>query len=57
MRLVGLVMVAIAIAMFVAACPRNGKVVPWLSTDNIEFAYAMMMIILLSVGGAIAVHG
>jgi hypothetical protein len=57
MRPVGLAMIGIAIVMFVAARPRNGQVVPWLFNDSVEFAYAMMMIILLALGGAVALHG
>jgi len=57
MRPVGLVMVGIAIAMFAAARPRDRQVVPWLASDKIEFSYVMAIVILLAVGGAIAVHG
>ena len=45
MRPVGLIMMVIAVTLFVAARPRHGKVVPWLGTDSIEFAYTMAMII------------
>ena len=54
MKEVGLAMVVVAIAMVFVARPRNGHVVPWLSTDNRQWAYAMAMIILLAMGGAIA---
>lgn len=50
-------MVGIAIAMFAAARPRDRQVVPWLASDKIEFSYVMAIVILLAVGGAIAVHG
>jgi hypothetical protein len=55
MRPIGLVMIGIAIAMFGAARPRNGKIVPWLS--RIEYVYTITMIILLFWGIALALYG
>ena len=53
----GLSMVAIAIAMVIVARTRNGKVVPWLHSEHLQWAYTMTIIVLLAVGGAIALHG
>jgi hypothetical protein len=47
-------MIAIAIAMFIAARPRNGIVVSWLRSDNLQWAYTMMIVLLLGVESAIA---
>jgi hypothetical protein len=56
MKQIGLGMVGLAIAMVVFARPRNDKVVNWLDSERRQWAYTMAMILLLTVGGAFALH-
>jgi hypothetical protein len=53
--LVGLVMIGIALLMFVVSMPRHGQVVGFLrDRDNAQAFYVMLMILLLAVGGTVA---
>lgn len=57
MATIGLCMVGIAIVMFIVARPRNGEVVPWLHAESLQWAYIMTIVVLISIGGAVALHG
>jgi hypothetical protein len=57
MRIVGLSMIGIAVAMFVLAQPRDGEVVSWLRSDIRQLAYVMTIVLLLIVGFVISLFG
>jgi hypothetical protein len=57
MRIVGLIMIGTAVAMFVLARPRHGKVVPWLRSDSRQWVYGMLAVILTSLGFTLSVFG
>ena len=57
MRVIGFIMIGVAVAMFVLARPRDGKVVHWLRSDNRQWAYVMTIVVLISVGFAISLAG
>ena len=57
MRTIGFSMMGVAVAMFVLARPRNGKVVHWLLSDNRQLAYVMAIVLLLAVGLVISLTG
>ena len=57
MRVVGFSMIGVAVAMFVLARPRHGKVVHWLRGDNRQWAYVMTIVVLISVGFVIFLAG
>ena len=57
MRVIGLSMIGVAVAMFVLARPRDGKVVHWLRSDNRQWAYVMTIVVLIVVGFAISLAG
>jgi Na+/H+ antiporter NhaA len=57
MRSIGFIMLGVAIAMFVLARPRHGKVVQWLRSDNRQWAYGMAVVILIAVGFTLSLFG
>ena len=57
MLLVGLSMIGVAVAMFVLAHPRDGRVVHWLRGDNRQMAYVMTIVVLMLVGLIISLFG
>jgi hypothetical protein len=57
MRIVGLSMIGVAVAMFVLARPRHDKVVHWLRGDNRQWAYVMTIVLLIFVGLVISLAG
>ncbi len=57
MRIVGFSMIGVAVAMFVLAHPRDGKVVHWLRSDNRQLAYVMTIVVLMLVGFVISLFG
>ena len=57
MRVAGLIMIGVAVAMFFLAHPREGKVVHWLRSDNRQWAYVMTIVALIGVGFAISLAG
>ncbi len=57
MRVVGVIMIGMAVAMFVLARPRDGKVVDWLRSDILQWAYVMTIVALIGVGLAISLAG
>ena len=57
MRVIGVSMIGVAVAMFVLARPRDGKVVHWLRGDNRQWAYVMTIVVLISVGVVIVLAG
>ena len=57
MRVIGVAMIGMAVAMFVLARPRRGEVVHWLRTDNRQWVYVMTFVLLISVGFAISLFG
>ena len=57
MRVIGLSMIGVAVAMFVLAHPRDGKVVHWLRRDNGQLAYVMTIVVLIGSGLAISLFG
>ena len=57
MRVAGLIMIGVAVAMFFLAHPREGKVVNWLRSDNRQWAYVMTIVALIGVGFAISLAG
>ena len=57
MRIVGLSMIGVAVAMFVLAQPRDGRVVHWLRSDNRQLAYVMTIVVLMLVGLIISLFG
>jgi hypothetical protein len=54
---IGLIMVGAAIAMLIVARPRNGEVVGWLSSEYSQWAYTMALLLLLTAGSVVALHG
>jgi hypothetical protein len=56
-RVIGFIMIGVAIAMFVLARPRHGKVVHWLRSDNKQWAYGMTVVILVAVGFTLSLFG
>ena len=57
MRVIGFIMIGTAVAMFVIARPRGGKVVPWLRSDSRQWAYGMTVVFLIAIGFVIALFG
>ena len=57
MRVIGLSMIGVAIAMFLLARPRNGEVVPWLRRINRQWAYVMTIVVLIAFGFAVSFAG
>ena len=57
MRAIGVSMIGVAVAMFVLARPRHGKVVLWLRSYNRQWAYVMTIVVLISVGFVIFLAG
>jgi hypothetical protein len=57
MRVIGVSMMVAAVAMFLLALPRNGKVVHWLRNDNRQWVYVMTIVALIGVGFAISLFG
>ena len=57
MRVIGLSMIGVAVAMFVLARPRHGKVVSWLRSDGRQWSYVMTIVVLIAVGFAISLAG
>jgi hypothetical protein len=57
MRAIGVSMIGSAIAMFVLARPRQGKVVHWLRSDNRQWAYVMIIVVLICVGVVMSLAG
>ena len=57
MRVIGVAMIGMAVAMFVLARPRRGEVVHWLRTDNRQWVYVMTFVLLISVGFVISLFG
>ena len=57
MRVIGVSTIGVAVAMFVLARPRHGKVGHWLRTDNRQWAYVMTIVVLIGVGFAISLAG
>jgi hypothetical protein len=54
MRGIGFGMIGVAVAMFVLARPRHGKVVHWLRSDSRQWAYVMTIVALIVVGFVIS---
>jgi hypothetical protein len=50
MFVIGLLMLAGAVAMLVIARPRNGIVVDWLATETRQQYYGFALVVMLSVG-------
>ena len=57
MRVIGVSMIGVAVAMLVLARARHGKVVHWLRSDNRLWAYVMTIVVLISGGFAISLAG
>jgi hypothetical protein len=57
MFVLGLILLAAAIAMLVVARPRDGKVVPWLESEIRQQLYGFALLVLLALGGFLAVSG
>jgi hypothetical protein len=57
MRVTGLIMICLAVAMFVLARPRRGAVVHWLRSENRQWAYVMTIVLLTGVGFAVSLAG
>ena len=57
MRAIGISMIGVAVAMFVLARPRHGKVVHWLRSDRRQWAYVMTIVVLISFGLVISLAG
>jgi len=57
MRTIGFSMIGVAVAMFVLAKPRDGKVVHWLHSDTRQLVYVMTIVLLMLVGLVIALAG
>jgi predicted Co/Zn/Cd cation transporter (cation efflux family) len=54
MRAIGLSMIGVAVAMFVLARPRHGKIIPLLRSDTRQWAYVVTIVVLIGVGFAIS---
>jgi hypothetical protein len=50
MQVIGLLLLAAAIAMLVIARPHNGIVVDWLATESRQQYYGFTFVVLLAVG-------
>ena len=57
MRVIGLIMLGVVVAMFVLARPRDGNVVHWLRGDNRQWAYAMTIVMLIAAGTVLSLAG
>ena len=57
MGVIGLVMLGAAILLFLIAVPRRGEVVWFLKRDGAQWAYTMIVIILIVWGGALIADG
>ena len=55
--LVGLALIAGGVALFAVLVPRGGCISPILRSDGTEAALAMLFVLLLAVGGALALAG
>ena len=55
--LVGLVLIAGGVALFALLNPRGGRISPILRSDSTEAALARLFVLLLAVGGALALAG
>jgi len=54
MRVIGFIMIGMAVPMLVIARPRSGKAVPWLRSDNWQWVYGMTIVCLIGVGFVVA---
>ena len=57
MRVIGLSMLGVAVAMLVLARPRDGNVVHWLCGDNRQWVYLMTIVTLIAAGTVISLAG
>ncbi len=57
MRVIGVSMIGMAVAMFVLARPRHGEVVHWLRTDNRQWIYVMTFVVLIAIGTVFSLAG
>ena len=55
--LLGLSMLAAAVLLFVLMAPRRGQISPLLRSNGVEYAFTMLMLLLLVGGGALALMG
>jgi hypothetical protein len=54
---IGLAMVATCVVAFALVLPRGGRVSPVLRSGGIESAFMMVLLLVLLVGGALALMG